>query len=323
MRALATAAAQAADARARAVWVEVHGDAAGAVARERAHDCGSAGGVSRSDATAGSACCTARHSMPRAPLAAARSHILSVPPAAPATTTSSAASNVTHSTALWCPVRLWQRRSAQARRQCTAAAAWRAVACTVRASSRAWQRAQRPLRRVARSTLLPAPHQDGVRLADGPHVDLFVVAAGDHDAAGTATDLHAVHSGRMRRKLLCAQPRDASAAEAHGRRTPRAPARGSQPRRARTELVAALRHRDACKRSAARRRVSRRGRLRAAADASRRGTQRWLEAWSGRAQVCKYSQRSLAADGAARILLSRLSTQPSGEAQEQRAEAAR
>ena len=45
-------------------------------------------------------------------------------------------------------------------------------------------------------------YHDAVGLADGPQVDLFVVAAGDEDAAGLVAERQAVHVGRVGHELL-------------------------------------------------------------------------------------------------------------------------
>ena len=50
--------------------------------------------------------------------------------------------------------------------------------------------------------LMARERQDRGGLANGPQVDLLVVAAGDHDAAGLAPDLEAVDRGLVRIELL-------------------------------------------------------------------------------------------------------------------------
>ena len=62
--------------------------------------------MQRSDATLGALTSWCRGVQACAPFASSKSHSLMVPPAAPATTTSSALSKVTHSTGLWWPDRL-------------------------------------------------------------------------------------------------------------------------------------------------------------------------------------------------------------------------
>ena len=44
--------------------------------------------------------------------------------------------------------------------------------------------------------------QDGLRLADGPHVHLLVVSPSHHHPRGLAPDLQAVHRGGVRGEFL-------------------------------------------------------------------------------------------------------------------------
>ena len=203
-------------------------------------------GAERANATSATtgAAARSRGVAARAPLAAAMSNILSVPPAAPATTASSVASNATHSTPLWCPAKLCEPSAPQPRyrhkhaRCCAAGAATRSALRHLCAHRAALPARERTAQRVRASDA--KAHQQRVRLADGPHVDALVVAAGDHDAAGAAADAHAVDGGGVRHKVLC---RDAAEKAARQRRAgaaaPQRPA-WEQPGGARTELVCPL-----------------------------------------------------------------------------------